>query len=281
MNRLLPSSLLITALVLTFSVACSDTDSSGGTTQDGGSSCTPPTDAGSDRPGSEDKLAIAGVWESQFGGNEVVTDQTWQTPYGTTTVQKFNNDERWLITQNASDIKDYADKFNRVVWTAPKTVTKDGLSHTEVFVCTVSYGLDSLELAQSATETADDSDPAKSGCGGFSWTRLTTIAVEGTWTTNFCSLEVISRVAWSKSWLRGFVNAERVAYTQNPEDASYAPGRFNKLVWTTAGDGSWHYCTVDFDLETLEAAKASDKTADAKDLNGAGCGGFPWTQMTP
>ena len=28
------------------------------------------------------------------------------------------------------------------------------------------------------------------------------------------------------------------------------------------------------------AAKASDKTADAKDLNGAGCGGFPWTQMT-
>ncbi|HAN30728.1 MAG TPA: hypothetical protein DCQ06_03955 [Myxococcales bacterium] len=149
------------------------------------------------------------------------------------------------------------------------------------YVCTVAYGLDSLELAEGSTQTADDSDPAKSGCGGFGWTGLSTIETEGTWKTNFGGVEIINRQAWSKSWLRGFVNKDRVAFTQNPEDAEYAPGRFNRLQWTANSAGKWYYCTTDFDLESLQAAKDSTKTADDSDPAKSGCGGFAWTEMTP
>jgi hypothetical protein len=55
-------------------------------------------------------------------------------------------------------------KFNRFVWTA--------ITGGSFYYCTVDFGLATLNDALASTKTADDSDPDASGCGGFSWTKL-------------------------------------------------------------------------------------------------------------
>jgi hypothetical protein len=93
--------------------------------------------------------------------------------------------------------------------------------------------------------------------------------------------EVITEDAWSFFELIEYDNEANEAITKNADDAEFNPGTYNKNVWTEPdGDGVFHYCTVDFGLETLEAAQASEETADSSDL-AMGCGGFSWNTMTP
>lgn len=134
-------------------------------------------------------------------------------------------------------------------------------------------------MAEETTKTADDTDPNKSGCGNFGWTKLSGIETVGDWKTNFSTDEKITRHAWSFAWLRGFENGKNVAYTQNAPDAKFNPSEFSKLVWTETKDGKWWYCTVEFGLKTLDDAKKSTKTADDSDPAKTGCGNFSWTQM--
>ncbi len=267
--------------------ATTDAGSADAATGDAGTTDAGTTDAGTTdagpapkRPFVAHKLAIAGVWESAFGGNETLSDTAWATPYGVASVAKFDNDKRWVITQNSKDDKFNPNTFSKVVWTAPKTETKDGFALSSIYVCTVDFGLATADLAEATTKTADDSDPAKSGCGSFGWTQLSAVEVAGTWKTNFGSEEQINRQAWGFAWLRAFTNGKNVAYTQNPEDAKYGPSTFNKLTWTTTKDGKWFYCTVDFGLKSLADAQKSTKEADATDPAKSGCGGFSWTEMS-
>lgn len=107
------------------------------------------------------------------------------------------------------------------------------------------------------------------------------IAVAGTWRSNFDSVEVIDDERWGFASIVEYDNAARTAITQNPADDMYNPSKFNKYVWTPIGiDGSFYYCTVDYGLLTADAARTTVKTADANDLNGKGCQGFPWTKLT-
>jgi hypothetical protein len=39
-------------------------------------------------------------------------------------------------------------------------------------MCAVAFGLDTIEEALAVENTSDDSDPANSGCGDFSWTQM-------------------------------------------------------------------------------------------------------------
>jgi hypothetical protein len=70
-------------------------------------------------------------------------------------------------------------------------------------------------------------------------------------------------------------------YGQLPDDDQYNPSKFTKIVYTEPVDDSFYYCWVEFSLDTLGAAKASQATADASDPDNTGCGGsFPWTKAT-
>ncbi len=104
------------------------------------------------------------------------------------------------------------------------------------------------------------------------------LEVEGSWTGDFGD-ETISAEAWNGTAIIEFDNDENRAITQNADDAEYGPSQFNVIVWTEPADGSFAYCTVDYGLETLDAAHASTKTADANDLE-AGCDGFPWSTLS-
>lgn len=231
------------------------------------------------RPFVAHKLEIAGLWESAFGGNERFSDTAYTTAFGASTVIKFDNTKRWLITQNAADSKNNPSKFNKIVWIAPKATDLGGFNVSTTYYCWVAFAQDTAALAEASTQTADGSDPEKTGCGGFSWTKLTSLATVGEWQTPF-GTETINRQAWGFSWLRAFENAKNTAYTQNPTDAKYGPDTYNKVVWTAPKDGKWFGCIVDFGQATLDAAKKSTKTADSSDPAKSGCGGFAWTEMT-
>ncbi len=232
------------------------------------------------RPESADKIAIAGVWQSSFGGNETVADKAWSAGTGNTEVVEFDNAGRWVITRNPDDAKYNPGKFNKVVWTNPEVVDAGGWKARVFHYCWVDFGLDTAALAKASTHTADDSEPEKSGCGKFPWTRLSSLETVGSWKTNFGGAEEINTHAWSFAWLRAFDNGKNEAFTQNPADAKYNPGAFNKVVWTDAKAGAWHYCIVDFGLPTLDAARKTAKKADASDPGKKGCGGFGWTKMS-
>jgi hypothetical protein len=131
------------------------------------------------------------------------------------------------------------------------------------------------EVASSDAGFAADSSSADSGDA-----MADTIAVAGTWLSNFGGTETITDQRWSDAIVVEFDNANHVAFTQNPLTATYGPGKFNKLVWTPIAGASFYYCFVDFSLESLAAAKATTKVADASNPDKSGCGGFSWTKLT-
>ncbi|MGD8861607.1 MAG: hypothetical protein PVI30_16480 [Myxococcales bacterium] len=107
------------------------------------------------------------------------------------------------------------------------------------------------------------------------------IEVAGTYDSDF-GAETIDSTMWNGSDVVDFDNDDNWAVTQNADDADFDPGKFNKVVWTEpAEDGAFHYCTVDFGLGTADEAVDTELTADDTDPESGGCGGFPWTLLTP
>ena len=120
--------------------------------------------------GADAELEILGSWKSNYDALEKIDATSWtSTSSGVTTTYsmvKFDNEANMVITQNASDASYDPDKFNKVVWT---DIVEDTF-----YYCMVDYSQETAELAETSTVSADASDPENSGCGGFSWTQLTT-----------------------------------------------------------------------------------------------------------
>ena len=219
-------------------------------------------------------IEIGGNWADNYGGTPSVSHAAW----GTQTVVEFDNAANSAVTQNASDDMWNPSKFNKVVWTE----MRDGT----FFYCTVDFGKDTAAEAEASTNTADDTDPGNSGCGGmFAWTQmLPPIEIMGTWTSNFGSTERITVdrfIGYSTQAIIDFDNTMNFMVTQSPPDDAFTPDKFSKTVWTDLENDSFFYCTVAFGLDTAEQAKTSTQTADASNPETSGCGGtFPWTKLT-
>lgn len=114
-----------------------------------------------------------------------------------------------------------------------------------------------------------------SACGGGP------IELVGEYTTSFASDESITEEAWAGASIEDYDNGANWAVTKNPADAMFGPNTYVKVVWTEpTSDGNFYYCSVDYNLPTLEAAQTSTQTADASDPDNSGCGGFSWTGMS-
>jgi len=109
------------------------------------------------------------------------------------------------------------------------------------------------------------------------------IELVGTYTTSF-GMETISEETWDNGFtvttIEDWDNNANWAVLKNPADDMFFPEKHSKVVWTEVIDGKFHYCTVDFGLDTVEAARTSTKSADASEPGAGGCGGFPWTAMS-
>jgi hypothetical protein len=211
-------------------------------------------------------IEIEGRWHSNFGGIEAIDSATWGGA-----VVAYDNHDNYAITQNASDAQYNPSLFNKLVWTE----IEDG----SFYYCFVDFGRATPEDARDTTLTADDSDPASGGCGGFSWTQLSPpIEIEGEWLSNFGGTESIDSDTWGGAVVE-YDNQDNYAITQNASDAQYNPSLFNKLVWTEIEDGSFYYCFVDFGLATAADARNTAMTTDDSDPENSGCGGFSWTRL--
>lgn len=118
-------------------------------------------------------LPMLGDWLDDWGTQHTVDatswTQTWAGPPEDVSVfeiSSFDLDEGWLIAQNGADNAWNAGLWSRFDWT-----WFDAGEGLELWTCQSAYDAASEEDAGNATR-ADDSDPATSGCGGGSWSRL-------------------------------------------------------------------------------------------------------------
>ncbi len=119
-------------------------------------------------------------------------------------------------------------------------------------------------------------------------TTNATIELVGSWTDAFGTVETITATDWnakgsgfeSKTSIVEHDNGANWAITQSSKDEAYNPDKFSKRIWKEPKDGVLYYCTVVFAQDTAELAKATTLTADDSDLDGKGCGGFPWSKLT-
>lgn len=109
------------------------------------------------------------------------------------------------------------------------------------------------------------------------------LEVRGAWSDNWGTDWEITGERWGAWTLISFDNESNVSVVQYPADDLYSPNTFSKLVWTdvSESEGTWAYCSVNFGKETAAAAAEDQAMPDADDLEGVGCGGFPWTLMAP
>lgn len=109
-------------------------------------------------------LDIRGDWTDNFGGTHSVREWTWNMgETGTFHVSAYSNDDRVIIAQN-----DAANQYNADLWSRFDWTEQEGL----VYFCQTAYAAATKAEAE-ATEAADPTDPATTGCGGFSWSSLT------------------------------------------------------------------------------------------------------------
>lgn len=112
------------------------------------------------------EIEVAGDWESQFGDKTTISSSKW----GVSTVVKYDNDNNWAVVQMPADDEWNPSKFAKIVWTE---IAEDSFCE-----CWVTFGQEAAADAETTTETADSSDPEESGCGGFSWTKMTMAATD-------------------------------------------------------------------------------------------------------
>lgn len=228
-------------------------------------------------PVGADALELIGVWASNFGTEEVVTEDA----FNGSSVVEFDNALNVLITQNASDSTFGPNLFNKIEWIDEK----DDRS----YYCFADFGLATLEEAQNSPMTADPTDPDNGGCGMFPWTRIRrAIVLRGSYTTNFDGMETVTATVWDQGFgpparLVDWSDDEGWVITQNDPDAEFNPDLYNRIEFIPGPTtGSYYYCTVDFGLATAQDALASTMTADPSDPENTGCGGaFGWTRIDP
>ncbi|MEZ4318961.1 MAG: hypothetical protein R3F61_15710 [Myxococcota bacterium] len=114
--------------------------------------------------GDTSDLEIVGSFSDNFGGAHTITADTWTMDgAGVFHITTFDNDADFLIAQNDANNEYNPDLWSRMDWFD---------AGTTLWFCQSAFDA-ATEADALATAAADPSDPATTGCGGFSWTQLT------------------------------------------------------------------------------------------------------------
>jgi len=109
-------------------------------------------------------IEVVGTWDSNFGGQEVITDTMW-TSFTSFTIISWDNDANTAVLLQADDGGDFANTYSAYAWTE--------IANNSFFYCTTAFGAASAEEAEMMAFVPDDSAPDMGGCNGFPWTQLT------------------------------------------------------------------------------------------------------------
>lgn len=124
------------------------------------------------------------------------------------------------------------------------------------------------------TKTNDTGTPTDEG-----------LTLEGEWTDDFGTAHVITLDRWTQQFgdyppyvfeIDSFGADSLIA--RNGDDNGYNPGDWSRFDWVFVEGDPW-VCQIVFDAADADAAAAAPR-ADDSDLD-AGCGGFPFTHLTP
>lgn len=129
------------------------------------------------------------------------------------------------------------------------------------------------------TGAGDGGAGGEGGAGGAASQELEP-GILGTWVDNFGGGLEITASHWNSGTIQAWDNTTNVVYTQNSSCSAFSPRKFSKYVYTQPVNDSFYFCTIVYDADTLAAAQASTKMADASDLDGVGCNGFSWSKAT-
>jgi hypothetical protein len=117
------------------------------------------------------ELEIQGTWESNFGGTEIISGDSWATESedfsSAVRIDAYSNEENEVITQNPDDAEYFPSRYSRVVYT--------DIDDDSFYYCITDFDVATSADARARNTVADDSDPENGGCGsgGFAWTLLT------------------------------------------------------------------------------------------------------------
>lgn len=109
-------------------------------------------------------IEVEGEWESEFGGKTTITSEKW----GVSSVVNYDNDANWAVIQMPADDAFNPEKFAKIVWTE--------IDNNSFYECWVAFGQETAKDAENTTEKADSTNPAESGCAGYSWTKNTAVS---------------------------------------------------------------------------------------------------------
>ena len=109
----------------------------------------------------DDHLAIEGDWSDEWGSNHSISESSWVSGDSSYSISQFDNDDQYIIAQNGVD-----NAWNPSFWSKFDWTTFSG----EMYYCQSAY--DAASEADAMNATSDSTDPANSGCGGFSWTLM-------------------------------------------------------------------------------------------------------------
>lgn len=242
-------------------------------------------DAGCESPPSDNDVEVAGAYRDDYGFSHRVDDQLWRSGDSLFHVLDHSNEERWLVARNDANNAFNAQLYSRFEW-----VTANGVLH----FCQSQFAAQSARAAREAGRA--DADDLEEGCGGFSWSRLRSIAIVGSYTDDFGGSHEVTPAAWvsgsSVFHLLELANDARWAVAQNDCDNAYNPGLFSRFEWTTtaaaggaagaggaaAGAPGIYYCQVGYDLPSFREALELE-SADADELE-TGCNGFSWSELS-
>lgn len=112
---------------------------------------------------------------------------------------------------------------------------------------------------------------------------VTKISLYGRWISNFGDPYRIINRTWGTSFgndsIYHFDEDNKILITYLDEFSSFNPDTFSKIVWTEIENEEFYFCTIAFNLPSLEEALADDTVADSTDPSTSGCGGFSWTKL--
>ena len=105
-------------------------------------------------------LSIAGSYIDNWGGSHVVDSFTWTSGDYSFAIETTNEEEMWIVAQNASTNAYNPDLWSKFEWMYDADT---------MYYCQSAY--DAAD-AQTAQDTMADRDDVNAGCGGFGWSTL-------------------------------------------------------------------------------------------------------------
>lgn len=155
-------------------------------------------------------------------------------------------------------------------------------------------GTDVAETTADATGTSTDTGDDTTGTPGETTAAETTTdgettsapvgepEIAGAYTDEYGSMHLIDAATWtldtSVFHILAFDNDADYLVAGNDPANEFFPDLFSRFDWSIDGDAV-HYCQTAYDAPDQQTAE-STPPADPGDLT-TGCGGFPWTLLTP